>query len=123
MSNISITEAELPALFKRALDEKGTEYVYHARGEDSNPCVYFEGEQPSCLLGHVLAYKGLTAADVASANRNSAGIMSLIFTAIVEPENERVTHALRAAQDYQDEKLNWGYAVELALEELAPSND
>lgn len=125
--------AEARELIRRAVREKGADYVYtETPGED---CHYFEDEnrqtlvdgadptqvKPGCIVGHVLAYKGFDPAadpdkarlienfDVfALAGVNPHGDVDPTRVVIEAPRE--VVQMLKAAQNCQDEGHTWGEA-------------
>lgn len=141
MSN-EITAAELRVLMHRAVAEKGEDYIYPKidvpesdYDENFAPegCVYFDPvtAAPSCLLGHVFAYKGLTldnmnspafcpCGDCEPESLNAAGIKHVIEQ-LFPDTREEVADAMFAAQRAQDggvltgqmssEPEPWGVAV------------
>jgi hypothetical protein len=110
---------EAAALLNRAVAEKGKDYVATYPMVDNYPvCMYFDPEtkKRSCIVGHVLSYKGLTIDDLEAAGRNSyANIRTLIDEGFLSVDSE--TEALLAvAQCEQDTGQTWGRALEEALE-------
>jgi hypothetical protein len=114
---LSLDEAK--ELLARAVQERGEDYTYKMLTiDDSALCAYFDPatKAPSCIVGQVLAYKGVTFDDMSSQDKNvyaSAG--TLIDTKFVKADNE--TRALlEIVQSEQDAGMPWGRAVEEALE-------
>lgn len=107
---VTITAAEARELLTRAVEEMGAEYVY----PDPGHCRYFNDDgTPSCLVGHVLAYKGVAAVTFADRIDNETtvdGLRSWMLTA-----DDRTARALRAAQAKQDSGEDWGTALAAAV--------
>lgn len=117
MAEITLDEAK--TLLARAVEERGADYTYKMLTIDGSAlCAYFDPETkaPSCIVGQVLAYKGITFDDMVTQNKNvyaSAG--TLIDTKFIKADNE--TRALlEAVQSEQDAGMPWGRSVEEALE-------
>jgi hypothetical protein len=116
---VEITLDEAKTLLARAVEERGADYTYQMLTiGDSALCAYFDPETkaPSCIVGQVLAYKGVTFEAMVAQDKNvyaSAG--TLIDTKFVKADNE--TRALlEIVQSEQDAGMPWGRAVEEALE-------
>jgi hypothetical protein len=121
---VEITLDEAKTLLARAVEERGADYQYKMLTIELEPgrreslCAYFDPETkaPSCIVGQVLAYKGVTFDDMAAKDKNvyaSAG--TLIDTKFIKADNE--TRALlETVQSEQDAGMPWGRAVEEALE-------
>lgn len=114
---------------RQAVLEKGTAYVFN-NSPDSSPDDYWyfdpETGAPGCIVGHVLAYEGLTIEDLGNNN------VSLGISALVGRITDRLTcdpralTLLGAAQAYQDEAVPWGDAVTEAVNSTArryPADD
>jgi hypothetical protein len=97
-------------LLNRAIAEKGADYVYQ-RTADDDSCAYFKNGEPSCIVGHVLAYKGVTQEDLPE-NKNTAIVIALRIA-----QDDRTERLLDSAQSYQDTGTPWGDAVKSALED------
>jgi hypothetical protein len=116
---IEIALDETKALLARAVKERGADYTYKMLTiADQSLCAYFDPvtKAPSCIVGQVLAYKGVTFDDMFAQDKNvyaSAG--TLIDTKFIKADNE--TRALlEIVQSEQDAGMPWGLAVEEALE-------
>jgi hypothetical protein len=96
-------------LLYRAIAEKGPDYVYEKTSTGLGSCAYFIDNQPSCIVGHVLAYKGVKPEDLPGRS-NTAQIGALAVG-----EDSRTNYLLDMAQVYQDRGVPWGQAVENAL--------
>jgi hypothetical protein len=120
---VEITLDEAKTLLARAVEERGADYTYKmltielSPGRRESLCAYFDPDTkvPSCIVGQVLAYKGVSFDAMAVEDVNvyaSAG--ALIDTNFIKANNE--TRALlEAVQSEQDSGMPWGQAVEEAL--------
>jgi hypothetical protein len=120
---VEITLDEAKTLLARAVEERGADYTYKMLtvelepGRQESLCAYFDPQTkvPSCIVGQVLSYKGVTFDDMAAKDKNvyaSAG--TLIDTAFIKADSE--TRALlETVQSEQDSGMPWGQAVEEAL--------
>ena len=125
---ITLTFDEAKQLVDRAIEEKGEGYVYEQVDVPAytlETCAYFHPEtgQPSCIVGHVLAYKGVTAEQAAAGDWNTG------VTARGLKQNYDVLDAdrstlmfLDAVQESQDHGDTWGKARADALSELEEDN-
>jgi hypothetical protein len=95
---------------EKAVGEKGADFVY-ARNPvpEALDCVYFDGEQPSCIVGHVVSYMGYDRTQV----REGIGAAGLIEVLGIEADAETKT-LLNRVQELQDTGVPWGDAVEEA---------
>jgi hypothetical protein len=110
---------------------KGREdFVYYRPRDYGNTCVYFDNNQPSCIVGHVLAELGLTAADVETFNAEAF----LTILGRLEQHGfrftEKASDVLFAAQYTQDgagapddADHSWGEALNKAAERLRFSSE
>lgn len=107
---ITITADEARELLQRAVNEKGADYVYPERFN----CRYFnEDGGPSCIVGHVLDYKGLTLDDVPGVE-NTAALLTIRGDGVIKCD-DLTSRALQEAQNVQDCGEPWGYALAEAL--------
>lgn len=90
-------------LAKRAVEEKGPEYHY-----GHTDCVYFIKGKPSCVIGYMLSYEGVTAAHVADSNNQ--GVHQLCLGADAKTES-----FLAELQEGQDAEKPWGVVLINAL--------
>lgn len=97
-------------LLKEVVYKVGEDYVYPHKDQI---CMYFERQAPSCIVGHVLDHEGVTHADIRSKNEN--GVVSLIESNIIEPEDQRVVDLLEQVQMHQDNGIPWGDALTKAI--------
>lgn len=125
---------EAVELAKRAVAEKGEDYTYeqgaYGRCLNFNICT----SAPSCIVGHILAYKGMTYAQMLGreaahndncmlANRvdyNNSGICTLIGDGLVEVADTKTEHFLSELQQLQDSGTSWGKSLRSALEYITP---
>ncbi|MFF1701223.1 hypothetical protein [Streptomyces sp. NPDC058252] len=119
---VEITLDESKKYLGEAVNAKGADYVYkNVTNPDSGleTCAYFDPKtkKPSCIVGHVLASKGVTFDRLDGRDRNLyTNVQGLIDAEIIEVDNE--TQALLAlAQNAQDLGETWGDALEKALNE------
>lgn len=110
----TFAEIELPQdaetwrdLLVRAIEEKGADYVYEAPGGRFSSCVYFNGDQPSCLIGHALSYLGVDRDCLSTYGNTTAIAAGLLGTRVPDP----VSEALSVAQGRQDHGATWGDAL------------
>jgi hypothetical protein len=103
---IKLTYVDALRLLEKAVADKGSGYVYERIPlADSQVCQYFHAGQPSCIVGHVLAYEGVTQADL-SDGLNRAGVGALG----IEVDTETML-LLKLAQRFQDAGVAWGETV------------
>jgi hypothetical protein len=107
---ITITATEARELLKRAVEEKGENYVYR-KPLFADHCVYFSAGAPSCLIGHVLSYKGMESIDD---SMNGCGVEDLFENGYLAAD-DATRDALDMAQTEQDHGGTWGTAVAVAL--------
>lgn len=113
---IKITYNDALVLLARAVEEKGADYVYDS-GEEVD-CVYFKKDeseqwQPSCIVGHVLAYRGVEADTLVGLDINDDSTYSLVQKKIIDVDH-KTDVLLGEAQKHQDLGIPWGVAVEKA---------
>lgn len=119
MMPVTIEFDEAIALLKRAVEEKGADYQYLAppaspeKGTNGT-CVYFYDGKPSCIVGHVLAYKGMTAEEIGDNNAGS-GVYSLSQLGIIEVD-EVTREFLVQVQQEQDLGVTWGDSLRAGIE-------
>lgn len=122
---------EAVALTKRAIAEKGEDYVYPKA--ESGWCTNFDSytSAPSCIVGHVLAYKGMTYAQMlgreAAVNDdalpgervdyNNSGVYTLIGDGLVQTDT-KTAEFLSELQQSQDSGRSWGVSLRGALAEV-----
>ncbi|MER5754394.1 hypothetical protein [Streptomyces sp. NPDC002088] len=120
---IALSLEETKELLARAVEEKGRDYVYKQVQVDSDGstlCAYFDPATkcPSCMVGHVLAYKGLTFDRLVNedGDRNTfASVEALSDLGVISIDNPTLA-LLTVVQTEQDGGMTWGDAVDEALE-------
>lgn len=101
---ITLTEDETTRLLEEIVEEYGENYVY-----PDGTCQYFRDDGTcACLIGHLLARKGLTPEDVTGQNKN--GVTALHAAGLISAPAPLLT-ALRVAQNAQDRDETWGVAL------------
>lgn len=93
------------------------DYVYT---EENGPnCAYFDGNQPSCIVGHVLARHGVTLADIQDdvADHNGDTVHTLAADGLLIC-SQAAEVALSMAQMMQDTGHTWGEAFAAAEETM-----
>lgn len=133
---------EVLALLKRAVDEKGTDYVYPRKMSTGGTCDYSRDGVPSCIVGHVINYADPDAfqqvVEIEQANQSSwpATDFDVTFDEPAPDESDelgsrdseymeeikfRLTHeaaqVAAVAQSLQDGGETWGYAYDEAVRE------
>lgn len=122
MTQITLTYEEARALLERAVSGVGEEYVYGRVPDELFPegaCAYFNPatEAPSCIVGHVLAYKGVTYEDARKGRWNiGVNADSLVSSGMIKCDAE-TRDLLETVQCNQDGGLPWADAVRLAVAE------
>jgi hypothetical protein len=108
----TLTYDEVVELLERAVAERGEDYVYPK--EDMCPefalnsvCQYFVGSRPSCIIGQVLAYKGITAEQVTEfEGRGGPAVVQRFFD--IDDSTQVLIYEV---QSRQDDGLPWGEAL------------
>jgi hypothetical protein len=114
---VEITLDEAKELLGRAVKEKGADFVYQPITDmGRTQCAYFDpsDKAPSCLVGHVLAYKGLTYERLESTSSVVTEVQELVEEGHIKVDNETLA-LLTVAQVEQDQGQTWGRALEEAL--------
>jgi hypothetical protein len=119
---IELTLARTKELLAEAVTLKGEDYVYVNRdgeqaGHDTS-CHYVHGDQPGCIVGHVLHRAGVSLADLSNYEGQGAEDPASQLT----DAGGEVVRLLAFAQEHQDRGVPWGEAVRQALE-LVGSQD
>lgn len=125
MTPIELTLDRTKELLAEAVALKGADYVYTTPdGEQGNPdtspiCSYVHGEEPGCIVGHVLHSAGIPLAELRGEERNDASgaLRGLRGTLHYE---DGVAELLMAVQQDQDSGVPWGEALTNAL---SPGSD
>jgi hypothetical protein len=118
-ATVEISLDEAKELLGRAVKERGEDYVYAPPLDPetgANPCVYFSpaDKAPSCMVGYVLSYKGVTYEDLAATDSTITEVQSLVEEGHLRVDNETLA-LLTVAQVEQDQGQTWGRALEEAL--------
>ena len=115
---IELTYDEALDLLNQAVDERGTDYIYN-KPTDAKFCQYFHGQEPGCIVGWVLAKKGLTPddlEDVSQYGQRYADESALhLAEAGIFVADDRTVTLLERVQQLQDDGVQWGAAVADAL--------
>lgn len=118
---VEITLDEAKELLARAVKEKGEDYVYVPLREGGRPngrpqCAYFNEEDrcPSCMVGYVLSYKGVTYERLDATNSVVTEVQDLVEEGHLKVDNHTLA-LLTVAQVEQDQGQTWGRALEEAL--------
>lgn len=117
-TKVHLTYDTAVELLKLAVMAKGADYKFAvAEPENANSYYYFEPETgaPGCIVGHVLAYQGLTMADLGDAN-TATGFQSLVRAHSVVTCDTYAKVLLENAQEEQDGGATWGRAVDRSIE-------
>jgi len=124
--------AELPSVddvlasLERAVEKKGADYVYTlpngTRAGEVDPdtnilagCLYVHGNEPGCIVGHVLHDWGVSLDQLRSYEQDTAETVIQHLMAskdIVVDQYDPVVEVLRTVQTYQDNGETWGEAVQ-----------
>lgn len=115
MTTVTITADDARTLLTRAVEEKGADYIY-PRANHPDGCLYFEGDAPSCIVGHVFAYKGMKPLPEDYNGSTVSGLAS--YERFFSVDGRRTLRALASAQGTQDAGEPWGDALAIALEIL-----
>lgn len=102
--------SEIRKLILKAIDEKGEDYVYPAElREEFDTCLYFTPDgAPACIIGHVLAYKGIEA----TYDIEGQSAYDVLRSCWPEPLPAAVLIAATQAQQTQDGGGTWADALE-----------
>jgi hypothetical protein len=113
VSSLTLGYEETKQLLQRAVEEKGADFIYTTG--DEGGCVYFETEshKPSCIVGHVLAYKGVTIDDIGELNFETE-VEGLVDQDVLDVDFKTLA-LLRHAQTRQDQNTAWGTSVSEAI--------
>lgn len=117
---IELTLERTKQLLTEAVAEKGEGFVYvnragrQATEYGSITCHYVHGDEPGCIVGHILHKAGVSLADLS--DYESQGAEDPVEN-LTDPE-PGVTKLLNWAQDFQDRGVPWGKSVQRALARL-----
>lgn len=99
---------------EKAVADKGPDYVYRrttpvteSEYETGQTCLYFEQGQPSCIVGHVMSYMGVTH------SREGINAGHALTEAGIAAD-ARTRRFLEEVQEKQDNGVPWGEAVRRA---------
>jgi hypothetical protein len=115
---VEITLDEAKELLARAVKEKGENYVYEPlTNMGRSQCAYFNPEDgcPSCMVGYVLSYKGVTYEALDATGSVVTEVQDLVEEGHLKVDNETLA-LLTVAQVEQDQGQTWSRALEEALE-------
>ncbi|MFF9268639.1 hypothetical protein [Streptomyces rochei] len=114
---ITLTLDKAKELLAEAVAEKGEDFVYVNRdgrpvaGLTGADCHYVHGDQPGCIVGHVLHKAGVSLADLSEYEGQGAEDPALDLAGATDD----ACRLLSYAQENQDRGIPWGESVRLAL--------
>jgi hypothetical protein len=114
---VEITLDEAKELLARAVKEKGENFVYTPlTNAGRSQCAYFNPEDrcPSCMVGYVLSYKGVTYEALDATGSVVTEVQDLVEEGHLRVDNETLA-LLTVAQVEQDQGQTWGRSLEEAL--------
>jgi hypothetical protein len=106
---VEITLDEAKELLGRAVKEKGADFVYQPITDmGRTQCAYFNpsDKAPSCMVGYVLSYKGLTYERLETTNSVVTEVQELVEEGHIKVDNETLA-LLTVAQVEQDQGQTW----------------
>lgn len=113
-----ITWDQIQSVLDDLVAEKGADYIYEPPvDKDDTPedCQYLHHGEPGCLVGHLLVRLGEDEDWLAS--REGECALDVVMHSNLEIEDQtRVATFLNQAQSYQDDRIPWGRAVQMARE-------
>lgn len=117
MRTIDTTEAL--TLLNRAVEEKGKDFIYEDQTGSLSQCAYFHGDEPGCIVGHVMSYVGVKPEHLVhqeeNFNRGATIDSPDLAKALAENADIEFTDdakwALLQAQCDQDRGAIWGDAL------------
>ena len=125
---------EVLAAMEEVVNQYGGDFVY-TKPANSDVCQYMHGEQPGCLIGHVLVRLGAQAEVLRVAEQNFItgqghglgvedflGILAPTWSTLGYSLTEDAVHMLTVAQNLQDCSNTWGRALEAAQEDAGRQN-
>lgn len=114
-----ITWDQIQSVLDDLVAEKGADFVYEPLSiPGSNPrsiCTYLHGQEPGCLVGHVLLRLGVDREWLAGEEGSSGGDV-VTYSDLEIEDLTRVAKFLSQVQGYQDDSIPWGQAVQMARE-------
>jgi hypothetical protein len=102
---------------RKAVAEKGPDYVYRDSGDDGGACMYYSesSHQPRCLVGVALHKAGLIDYGLVTSRRVNEGVGIIRLAAYLNlPLSSGALSVLSIAQDEQDGGSTWGNALQRA---------
>lgn len=112
---LSLTDAEVEGSLRR-LAEGDPDFIYlRPDGRAVGTCYYFHGQEPGCIVGHILAEYGVRGDDMLESNW--LGVGELVEAGVLDL-SLRSTALLNRAQGSQDAGYTWGEAVAVAFENV-----
>lgn len=119
-----ITATMVHDLLRKAVELKGSDYVYPTYRGSALNCYYAKDGQPDCIVGHVLFDLGVPIADMTwddSGERRgdmATDVISVHRDYLLEEHglkfDDVAWEMLRSAQSKQDWRCSWGEALEAA---------
>lgn len=104
---------EVIALLERAVAERGEDFTYCYVAW---ACKYSHGDEPGCIVGHVLYYLGIPLEDMSSIEHQT--VTSELVAPLLRSHDIVLTDTaawvLRCAQSVQDGLSTWGEALDAA---------
>lgn len=114
MSNLDDKMVNLLNSVAKAVDERGSNYVYQPPSEE-DPCAYLHGERPGCVFGCALLDSGLMT-KTALRKEEGLGIADILnFRLHVDRD---FGHAMGEVQAKQDNGKTWGESFAHGLDHL-----
>jgi hypothetical protein len=119
MNRQQLSYKELNELLDRAVREKGETHKAGSQEEGGQQCRYFDEDtkQPSCIVGHVFAYKGIGFDDLESFSDRVCPNQDTITTLqerLFYNLGRKTQDLLFEVQELQDSGYEWGEAVAMA---------
>ena len=104
-------------LLDKAIAERGADYVYNPPEEmaSQGQCYYVHGDQPGCIVGHVLNLFGVSLETLSTVEGNDA---FYAIRKLLPSTSEVVREFLTDIQHNQDNGMRWGEAVNEARAEF-----
>jgi hypothetical protein len=116
IETLELTYDEAVELLDRAVAEKGADFVYDRGPDGHDECLYLHGNEPGCIVGHVLVYKGVDLELIRELE--GIGVWSLDEYLPQLKTDGRTRRLLGAAQGKQDSGQTWGDSVAKAKAEV-----
>jgi hypothetical protein len=122
MRKISGGTSEVLDLLTKIVSEQGEDFIYQPLPGTDGQCQYVHGDQPRCLVGHVLFRLGVpldALRELDDGTGANIGVVDLAWALNLDMPAE-AQNALSAAQDRQDGGETWGVALQAARDVLTP---